>query len=346
MDKDQVTKENPCTHREQRKKHWKGSPNKEGGRLPYPKIFFLRIKSRSQRIWSNTRTSNHVKLNTRQPRTRCETERGSHGPREDFWSATWNGTRQLWIGRGQETDREASRSGRRQAAGLTGPILDEVDGLTERGRWARWAEPDEAGRADSQGWMGGSDEGDRFAAQGRRRRLSEDTDQKSIRQNGARWKRRERPGQRRRRRWPETTAAERKENFRSKHELRPAVDALNLGSDTMLRICNLHYQGAKGHIYSTCTGCKYAGNPLTDRENTIYNIHLTWCYDGVRHPITCPDLNGANAHYMTRNISPTHTKSIVYTNLYKLNPLQQIWNEATVSSIHSSSTRNTCGKNS
>jgi hypothetical protein len=37
----------------------------------------------------------------------------------------------------------------------------------------------------------------------------------------------------------------------------------------------MHYQGTKGHIYSTCTGRKYAENPLTDRENTIYNIHLT-----------------------------------------------------------------------
>jgi hypothetical protein len=43
----------------------------------------------------------------------------------------------------------------------------------------------------------------------------------------------------------------------------------------MLGICNLHYQGAKGHIYSTCTGHKYVGNPLTDGENIIYNIHLT-----------------------------------------------------------------------
>jgi hypothetical protein len=43
----------------------------------------------------------------------------------------------------------------------------------------------------------------------------------------------------------------------------------------MLGISNLHYQGAKGHIYSTCTEHKYAGNPLTDGENTIYNIHLT-----------------------------------------------------------------------
>jgi hypothetical protein len=46
-------------------------------------------------------------------------------------------------------------------------------------------------------------------------------------------------------------------------------------SDTMLGISNLHYQGAKGHIYSTCIGHKYAENPLTDGENTIYNIHLT-----------------------------------------------------------------------
>jgi hypothetical protein len=43
----------------------------------------------------------------------------------------------------------------------------------------------------------------------------------------------------------------------------------------VLRICNLHYQGAKGHIYSTYTGRKYAGNPLTGRENITYNIHLT-----------------------------------------------------------------------
>jgi hypothetical protein len=43
----------------------------------------------------------------------------------------------------------------------------------------------------------------------------------------------------------------------------------------MLGISNLHYQGAKGHIYSTCTGRKYTGNPLTDGENTIYNIHVT-----------------------------------------------------------------------
>jgi hypothetical protein len=49
----------------------------------------------------------------------------------------------------------------------------------------------------------------------------------------------------------------------------------NLCCDTMLGICNLHYQGAKGHIYSTCTGHKYAGNHLTDGKNTIYNIHLT-----------------------------------------------------------------------
>jgi hypothetical protein len=49
----------------------------------------------------------------------------------------------------------------------------------------------------------------------------------------------------------------------------------NYSSDTILGICNLHYQGAKGHIYSTCTGRKYAENPLTDGENTIYNIHLT-----------------------------------------------------------------------
>jgi hypothetical protein len=46
-------------------------------------------------------------------------------------------------------------------------------------------------------------------------------------------------------------------------------------SDTMLGIYKLHYQGAKGHIYSTCTERKYAENPLTDGENTIYNIHLT-----------------------------------------------------------------------
>jgi hypothetical protein len=44
----------------------------------------------------------------------------------------------------------------------------------------------------------------------------------------------------------------------------------------MLGKGNLHYQGAKGHIYSTCTGRKYVGNPLTDGENTIYNIHLTY----------------------------------------------------------------------
>jgi phage protein D len=37
-----------------------------------------------------------------------------------------------------------------------------------------------------------------------------------------------RPSGRRRRRWPETTAAELKENFGSKHELRRAVDALDL----------------------------------------------------------------------------------------------------------------------
>jgi hypothetical protein len=43
----------------------------------------------------------------------------------------------------------------------------------------------------------------------------------------------------------------------------------------MLGISNLHYQGAKGHIYSTCIGRKYAENPLTDGENTIYNIYLT-----------------------------------------------------------------------
>jgi hypothetical protein len=43
----------------------------------------------------------------------------------------------------------------------------------------------------------------------------------------------------------------------------------------MLGISNLHYQGAKGHIYTTRTWRKYAGNPLTDGENTIYNIHLT-----------------------------------------------------------------------
>jgi hypothetical protein len=33
--------------------------------------------------------------------------------------------------------------------------------------------------------------------------------------------------------------------------------------------------GPKATIYSTCTGHKYAGNPLTDGENIIYNIHLT-----------------------------------------------------------------------
>jgi hypothetical protein len=43
----------------------------------------------------------------------------------------------------------------------------------------------------------------------------------------------------------------------------------------LLGISNLHYQGAKGYIYSTCTWRKYAGNPLTDGKNTIYNIHLT-----------------------------------------------------------------------
>jgi hypothetical protein len=32
-----------------------------------------------------------------------------------------------------------------------------------------------------------------------------------------------------------------------KHELRRAVDALNLGSDTMLGISNLYYLRAKGH---------------------------------------------------------------------------------------------------
>jgi hypothetical protein len=42
----------------------------------------------------------------------------------------------------------------------------------------------------------------------------------------------------------------------------------------MLGISNLHYQGAKGHIYSTYTGRKYAGNPLTDGENTIFTIKL------------------------------------------------------------------------
>jgi hypothetical protein len=60
-----------------------------------------------------------------------------------------------------------------------------------------------------------------------------------------------------------------------------AGERQNLCSDTMLGISNLHYQGAKGHIYNTCIGRKYAGNPLIDRENTIYNIHLTsvtpWC---------------------------------------------------------------------
>jgi hypothetical protein len=43
------------------------------------------------------------------------------------------------------------------------------------------------------------------------------------------------------------TAAERKENFGSKHELQRAVDALNLGSDTMLRISNLYSREVKGH---------------------------------------------------------------------------------------------------
>jgi hypothetical protein len=65
----------------------------------------------------------------------------------------------------------------------------------------------------------------------------------------------------------------------------------NLGSDTMLGISNLHYQGAKGHIYSTCTGRKYAGNPLTDGENIIYNIHLTTTCTAVqewRPPKACP----------------------------------------------------------
>jgi hypothetical protein len=56
---------------------------------------------------------------------------------------------------------------------------------------------------------------------------------------------------------------------------KPGLELETLGSDTMLGICNLHYQVAKGHIYSTCTERKYAGNPLTDGENTIYNIHLT-----------------------------------------------------------------------
>jgi hypothetical protein len=60
-----------------------------------------------------------------------------------------------------------------------------------------------------------------------------------------------------------------------KNSLKLRVRNPNLGSDTMSELCNLHYQGAKGHIYSTYTGHKYAGNPLTDGENTIYNIHLT-----------------------------------------------------------------------
>jgi hypothetical protein len=49
----------------------------------------------------------------------------------------------------------------------------------------------------------------------------------------------------------------------------------SLCSDTMLGISNLHYQGAKGHIYSIYTERKYAENPLTNGKNTIYNIHLT-----------------------------------------------------------------------
>jgi hypothetical protein len=40
---------------------------------------------------------------------------------------------------------------------------------------------------------------------------------------------------------------EERESFGSKHELRCAVDALDLGSDTILGISNLYFRGAKGH---------------------------------------------------------------------------------------------------
>jgi hypothetical protein len=52
--------------------------------------------------------------------------------------------------------------------------------------------------------------------------------------------------------------------------LRRAVDALDLGSDTILGISNLYSIGAKVHIYIHVQVCKYAGNPLTCGETTIY----------------------------------------------------------------------------
>jgi hypothetical protein len=38
----------------------------------------------------------------------------------------------------------------------------------------------------------------------------------------------------------------------------------------MLGIDKLYSIGAKGHIYIHVQVCKYAGNPLTGRETTIY----------------------------------------------------------------------------
>jgi hypothetical protein len=43
----------------------------------------------------------------------------------------------------------------------------------------------------------------------------------------------------------------------------------------MLGKSNLYFRGPKATIYSTCIGVKYAGNPLTIRETTIYKISLT-----------------------------------------------------------------------
>jgi hypothetical protein len=45
----------------------------------------------------------------------------------------------------------------------------------------------------------------------------------------------------------------------------------------MLGIVNLYYIGAKGHIYIHVQVYKYAGNPLTGGETTIYKYTSNNC---------------------------------------------------------------------
>ena len=45
----------------------------------------------------------------------------------------------------------------------------------------------------------------------------------------------------------------------------------DLGLIPCWRNSNLYSQGGKGHNIKYMYRCKYAGNPLTIRENTIYN---------------------------------------------------------------------------